>query len=330
MDNNYCVYRHTAPNGKVYIGITSQKPEQRWASGKGYVHNKYFTNAIKKYGWDNIQHDILLDGLTSDQASEFERLYIYMYRSNTPNYGYNKTTGGEKGFSLQGEYKAKFDELMKNPDRREKVSKGLKKYYENPEARMRASQIQKQKWENKDFRERFQKIAQTRAADPEYRKKLSRVLTEKRNTDEYRQSMMGGNNPNAKSVLQYSVDGKLIKKYNSISDACRAVGANHSNIVACINGRLKIAYGFLWDYEDGKNNIDDRVAKLQSYINPKAKSIIQCDLKGNAIKQFRSITEACDSLGASTGTLSMALRGKRKTAYGYIWKYAREEADSCG
>lgn len=321
MEDKYCVYKHTAPNGKVYIGITRQRPEKRWANGKGYLSNNYFTNAIKKYGWDKFKHEVLIDGLTADQASEWERFYVRIYRSDEFAYGYNRTPGGEKGYKLTGEAKERFDKKMRDPKRRESVSKGLKKYYENPEARIRASQMQKQKWENKDFRERFRKIAQIRASDPEYRKKLSRVLTEKRNTDEYRQSMMGGNNPNAKSVLQYSVDGKLIKKYRSINDACRAIGANHSNIVACINGRLKIAYGFLWDYEDSKNNIDDRVAKLQSYINPKAKSIIQCDLKGNAIKQFRSITEACDSLGASTGTLSMALRGKRKTAYGYIWKY---------
>lgn len=27
---NYSVYKHTAPNGKIYIGITSMKPENRW------------------------------------------------------------------------------------------------------------------------------------------------------------------------------------------------------------------------------------------------------------------------------------------------------------
>ncbi len=41
MDNKkYCVYMHTAPNGKVYIGITSQKPSQRFGRGRGYWHNK--------------------------------------------------------------------------------------------------------------------------------------------------------------------------------------------------------------------------------------------------------------------------------------------------
>lgn len=32
----YVVYKHTCPNGKVYIGITSQKPEHRWKKGKTF------------------------------------------------------------------------------------------------------------------------------------------------------------------------------------------------------------------------------------------------------------------------------------------------------
>ena len=47
------MYKHTTPNGKVYIGITSQLSEKRWLSGHGYK-GTYFGNAIKKYGWKNI------------------------------------------------------------------------------------------------------------------------------------------------------------------------------------------------------------------------------------------------------------------------------------
>ena len=50
----YTVYKHITPSGKVYIGITSIKPDKRWNRGKGYKDNIYFSNAINKYGWDNI------------------------------------------------------------------------------------------------------------------------------------------------------------------------------------------------------------------------------------------------------------------------------------
>lgn len=34
--NNYTVYKHTSPVGKVYIGITKMNPVRRWANGLGY------------------------------------------------------------------------------------------------------------------------------------------------------------------------------------------------------------------------------------------------------------------------------------------------------
>lgn len=65
---DYCVYKHTLPNNKVYIGITKQIPSLRWANGRGYKHSNYFYNAILKYGWLNIRHEILRDCLTIEEA----------------------------------------------------------------------------------------------------------------------------------------------------------------------------------------------------------------------------------------------------------------------
>ena len=65
MNNkNYCVYQHTNKiNGKIYIGITCQKPEKRWGSqGRKYEECPYFWKAIQKYGWENFEHKILFDG----------------------------------------------------------------------------------------------------------------------------------------------------------------------------------------------------------------------------------------------------------------------------
>jgi predicted GIY-YIG superfamily endonuclease len=65
----YTVYQHKNKiNGKVYIGITSQKLEQRWGSqGCNYKSSPHFYSAIQKYGWDNFEHNILFD-LTKEQA----------------------------------------------------------------------------------------------------------------------------------------------------------------------------------------------------------------------------------------------------------------------
>lgn len=64
----YTVYLHTSPSRKRYVGITCQKPKHRWQNGLGYCYNEYFTNAIKKYGWDNIKHEILFENLTKEEA----------------------------------------------------------------------------------------------------------------------------------------------------------------------------------------------------------------------------------------------------------------------
>lgn len=51
--------------------------------------------AINKYGWENIQHNILEIGLTEEEAKKREIYYIEKYQTNDLEYGYNRTTGGD-------------------------------------------------------------------------------------------------------------------------------------------------------------------------------------------------------------------------------------------
>lgn len=93
----YVVYKHTTPSGKVYIGITSMKPEKRWESGSGYRQNKHFYSAILKYGWENIKHEIVCTGLNKWQAGKVEQSLIKYFDSTNHNKGYNHSIGGECG-----------------------------------------------------------------------------------------------------------------------------------------------------------------------------------------------------------------------------------------
>lgn len=95
--NKFKVYKHTSPNGKIYIGITSKIVEKRWGNGGiHYKSNKHFWNAIQKYGWDNFKHEILFKDLDENVAYEKEIELIKKYNSNDPNFGYNNSTGGEQ------------------------------------------------------------------------------------------------------------------------------------------------------------------------------------------------------------------------------------------
>lgn len=95
MDKKWCVYVHISPSNKYYVGITSQKPTNRWRSGKGYRSNRYFSNAIEKYGWENIQHEVVASNLTETEAKNFEKILIQKLRSNNAEFGYNITAGGD-------------------------------------------------------------------------------------------------------------------------------------------------------------------------------------------------------------------------------------------
>lgn len=98
----YTVYKHTTPSGKVYIGITKQKPEYRWNHGRGYKEKdqKAFTRAILKYGWDNITHEILYINLSEKDAKNIEISLVKQYKAL--GMSYNMTDGGDGGRGLTG------------------------------------------------------------------------------------------------------------------------------------------------------------------------------------------------------------------------------------
>lgn len=96
-DCNYTVYKHTnKTNGKIYIGVTKRKPEDRWKNGNGYTGMR-FKRAIDKYGWDGFDHQIVFEHLSRDDAFEQEKRMIKEYDSANPVHGYNHALGGEGG-----------------------------------------------------------------------------------------------------------------------------------------------------------------------------------------------------------------------------------------
>ena len=102
-NNIWTVYIHIIPKeisdydyDKYYVGITSQSVERRWRDGNGY-RNQPFYRAIQKYGWDNIEHEIIASHLTENEAKEFEKRLIQLLDCNIAKgkCGYNTTDGGD-------------------------------------------------------------------------------------------------------------------------------------------------------------------------------------------------------------------------------------------
>ena len=145
----YTVYMHRNKiNGKVYIGITGQKPSVRWNNGLGYK-GTYFANAINKYGWENFEHIILFSNLPKEDACQKEIELIKVYQSTNDNFGYNIATGGEIncGYHLSDETKNKLSEINKgekHPQYR-KISKARKGIKFSDEHKKKLSEAKKGK-----------------------------------------------------------------------------------------------------------------------------------------------------------------------------------------
>lgn len=86
------------------------------------------------------------------------------------------------------------------------------------------------------------------------------------------------------------------------------------DISSCCKGRQKKANNYVWKYKDEGEFI------LTS-LSRKGKNIIQFDKQMNIIKEWESIKEAATELGIQRGDISMVVKGRNKTAGGFIWKY---------
>lgn len=48
-------------------------------------------------------------------------------------------------------------------------------------------------------------------------------------------------------ILQYSLDGKLVRQWKSITEAAKTLNLNHASISKCVNGTYKKAVGYRWE-----------------------------------------------------------------------------------
>lgn len=101
-------------------------------------------------------------------------------------------------------------------------------------------------------------------------------------------------------------------------------------------GRINLKNGILSNMTDGgegfKNMIitDETRLKMSNTAkgtktydrNGMSKIVEKYDLNGNFIESYNSLREAAESIGQSFKNISSCCRGKSKTAYGYVWKYA--------
>ena len=233
-DRRWCVYMHTSPSNKKYIGITSQNPNKRWENGNGYLRKrdgvKYdqpaIAHAIIKYpDWKHQwKHEILFNNLCEKDAKNIEQILIAKYRTTDPNFGYNITCGGDGhvGHSLSQETRQKIGESVK----KNMTSEVIERKREAALCRPAVSE------------ETRRKMSESHSGDkhPLWGKHHSEETKEK-----MRRAMIGKNvgqnHPRARSVYCY----ELNEVFGSLMDVENKYGFNHSNIAACCRGKTKSA-----------------------------------------------------------------------------------------
>lgn len=215
MSGRYTVYKHTSPSGKVYIGITVQAPAKRWGrEGLGYKRSPHFLAAVQKYGWENIRHEIIAEGLSQGEAERLEVELIAKYKATDKDHGYNIDRGGSTGPKHSAATRAKIGEANHrrkwSPESRQKMREYKLAHPTSPETARKIGDA------NRGRKHRPESVEKIRAAQP------------------------------CKAVRNMTTD----VSYPSVQDAAKACGLDPSQIVKVCKGKRKTHGGYVWAYEE--------------------------------------------------------------------------------
>ena len=173
MKNNYSVYQHVTPDGMYYFGQTNNI-KRRWSNnGAGYKTTSLYPY-IEKYGWDNIQHIVLFENQTRENALWIEDFLITTAQED--GVCINKQRSGlvskEEGYS-QEYYETNKGQIQERHKQYYETNKGQileqqKQYYETNKDKKREY--------NRQYREQNREKYNEYQRQYQQRKKLEKQL----------------------------------------------------------------------------------------------------------------------------------------------------------
>lgn len=295
MDKGYVIYKVTNKiNGKIYIGKTNNFEKRKIEHTKYDINdNSIFHRALKKYGEEKFEWEIIDSADNLKEINELEKYYIKKFSTYKTN-GYNMTKGGDGGsmwnarpvicLSLSGKFIKRYDsagEAEKDGFNSVNVLLNCKGKMYTCKRRMFM------------FEDEYLKFGAK-----EYRKPKP---------------------VNMRKIIQCDMEGNFIKEYKSLQEASKETGANRTTISGVIAGTCKSANGFIFVYKE-----DFPIKDISKYRKcKKGRKIAQIDVKsGKVIKVFNRISDAGKELGVNYKAIHKVVDMPDRTAYGYKWESA--------
>jgi group I intron endonuclease len=235
-------------NGKFYVGQDSKNDPDYLGSGV------LIKKAIEKYGRENFKKEVLEQCITKEKLDERETYWIDVFNSTNLEIGYNilKIGNSSLGYKHVDETKKK----MKESRRGRKLSESHKKNISKSSIGRKVSEITRQKISKKlkgitRTEEHILKISQANKGKirSEAHKNAIRLANIGRiKSDEELAKIIKAH---SKMILQYDLDGKFIKEWESAIEIKRKLNIGH--VIICCKGKRKQSGGFIWKYKNIKN-----------------------------------------------------------------------------
>lgn len=122
MKNNnitYIIYKITSPSGRIYVGQTTDPFKHRMSghktvsrlNGRGCTS---LNNAIRKYGWDNMKCEIIMECSSLIMLNHIEDRFVEMWSLRNRDIGMNLRRAGDNntGYKHTEEAKKKISLAM--------------------------------------------------------------------------------------------------------------------------------------------------------------------------------------------------------------------------
>jgi len=245
MDTIMIIYKTTnLINRKIYIGKDKHNDPRYLGSGKSLHY------AIKKYGRENFQKEILEYCESENHMAEQEMIWIHKFNSTDRAIGYNMTNGGLGGNTRINYTAQQLNEYKSKISRGIKTSENYIKSVENKRGKQRPDHSKKMK-------ELYQsdKIIPHNIGVPcpEHVKDILSKRFKGVPLSNDHKSKIGKSK--WKDVDQFDTAGNYIKTYFSIKHASDENNIGRDSIYGCCIGKYKQGGGYKWKYSTQSKEI---------------------------------------------------------------------------